>query len=575
MGWAADRGRLYGLVFRELGRSLVTGARRVARGPGWRVPRPQRLLFAPQDLRTSDPTMAQDIYAGVFVLAGRVVEVRGRSPFDVATSAPPDWAASFYGFDWLRHLRAADTPLARDHARILVSEALGARRADLRRGIARETGVVARRLISFLCQSPLVLNGADHGFYARFLQAVGVAVATLERDVIGSRRPADRLGAAVALSYAALCCSGFENRLKRATRLLSVELDRQILPDGGHVSRHPGLLVELLLDLLPLRLVYASRGLDTPDALRRAIDRMMPMLRYLRHPDGEIALFNGMNATAIDHVATLLSYDTVRGTPPSYAEQSGYARLSAGDTIVLADTGAVPPLAASGAAHAGCLSFEMSADGGRLVVNVGASPAATASGVACRDTAAHSVLGFGAISSAVPLERRGDPIARWLADRLGRVLLPGPRSVAVERGQDGDGWATLAARHDGYQPRLPVTHERRWALRPDGARLDGEDLVAVAGSAGTLPERTVRFHLHPSVSASLRPDGAIQLDRAGREPWIFAGAGGRLAIEDSLYLGGAAGWRPTKQIVLRPDGPADAPIRWHFERIEPDPVPTI
>ena len=38
------------------------------------------------------------------------------------------------------------------------------------------------------------------------------------------------------------------------------ELDRQILPDGSHLSRNPQASVELLFDLLPLRQTYANQG---------------------------------------------------------------------------------------------------------------------------------------------------------------------------------------------------------------------------------------------------------------------------------------------------------------------------
>src|SRR5690349_4837236 len=38
---------------------------------------PERLLIAPTDLRTADPTIANDIYAGRFVFAGEVVDVAG------------------------------------------------------------------------------------------------------------------------------------------------------------------------------------------------------------------------------------------------------------------------------------------------------------------------------------------------------------------------------------------------------------------------------------------------------------------------------------------------------------------
>ena len=73
-----------------------------------------------------------------------------------------------------------------------------------------------------------------------------------------------------------------------------------MLPDGGHISRNPGVLIELLLDLLPLRQAFAARNMAPPPALNNAIDRMMPMLRFFRHGDGNFALFNGMGPTPID-----------------------------------------------------------------------------------------------------------------------------------------------------------------------------------------------------------------------------------------------------------------------------------
>ena len=45
------------------------------------APVPTRLLFAPQDLRTADPTIATDIYSGFFAFSGRAITTGGRSPF--------------------------------------------------------------------------------------------------------------------------------------------------------------------------------------------------------------------------------------------------------------------------------------------------------------------------------------------------------------------------------------------------------------------------------------------------------------------------------------------------------------
>src|SRR6202020_688747 len=105
---------------------------------------------------------------------------------------------------------------------------------------------------------------------------------------------------------------GQSRHIKSTTERLKQEIERQILPDGGHVSREPGAIIEILLELLPLRQAFAARHIAPPQALLNAIDRMMPMLRFFRHSDGTFAHFNGMGTTPGDLVSTLLAYDETR-----------------------------------------------------------------------------------------------------------------------------------------------------------------------------------------------------------------------------------------------------------------------
>src|SRR4029450_1013680 len=113
-----------------------------------------------------------------------------------------------------------------------------------------------------------------------------------------------------------------KRRIRAATKRLAEELERQILPDGGHISRNPGALIELLVDLLPLRTAFTARNIPPPAALLNAVDRMMPMLRFFRHGDGNFAPFNGMGPTPTDVLTTILAYDDRRRAPPENATHS-------------------------------------------------------------------------------------------------------------------------------------------------------------------------------------------------------------------------------------------------------------
>ncbi len=550
---------------------MLTRLRRLARGPG-RVRVPQGLLFAPQDLRTADPAVAAEMAAGLFVLGdGTLVLSQNRSPF--AAPAPSrTWAEELYGFGWLRHLRAADTGEARDLARALVADALASRERPLDRGVARAPATVARRVASLLTHSPLLLTGAEHAFYRRYLRRLGRDAAVLDRSMRDAPVPTDRLAAAIGLLFAALCCRGLEGRVRAGTRVLAHELDAQILSDGGHVGRNPATLIALLLDLLPLRLLFTSRSVAIPDALDRAVDRMMPMLHLLRLGDGDLALFNGMGLTPIGDLATILAQDKGARAPGSRAPASGYERLEAAGTVVIAETGPAPPLAASASAHAGALSFEMSSGRNRIVVNAGTPPGRDRWWDAARLTDAHSTLVLGGEPSGHPIALAGGEgwAASFLLGRLGPVLLDGVRDAGSDRGLSTEGDQLLSCHHDGYRAAFGAIHTRRLRLAPDGRELEGEDALAITAGGAEVASCVLRFHLHPAVRAAREEGGGgILLDLPGDERWHFGVEAAAPRLERSLFFAVSEGRRATSAITvdlpLTP-GARHASVRWIFVR---------
>src|SRR6201994_1920259 len=208
--------------------------------------RTDRLIIAPHDLRTADATRAAEIYAGRFVFAGKIVTCHGRSIFELE---PPsdDWEVALLGFGWLRHLRAADPALTRANARALVDDWISNQSG--RHPISRRADVLSRRVISLLSQAPLVLAESDGKFYRRYLRGLTRELRYLRYALIDIPDGVPRLQVLIALCYAALCLANQSKHIRGASRRLSEELQRQILPDGGHVSRNPGALVELLIDL--------------------------------------------------------------------------------------------------------------------------------------------------------------------------------------------------------------------------------------------------------------------------------------------------------------------------------------
>ena len=508
--------------------------------------------------------MAADIYAGYFVFNGQAVDTGGRSPF-VVEAPSTRWAEALADFGWLRHLRAADSALARVNARALVGDWI-VQAARQRRTPAWTPEVVARRTLAWLSQSPIILDGADGFFYRRFMRSLGRQTAFLRRALAAGLAGEARLFAAIALTEMALCAEGYAGLRRHATRILVEEIGAQVLPDGGHVSRDAGILIELLLLLLPLRQAFVAAGTPAPAPLLNAVDRMMPMLRAFRHGDGAMALFNGMGSSRPEVLATILAYDDLRGRPLLNAPHSGYQRLEAGGSLLILDSGAPPPIAFSRRAHAGTLSFEFSSAAQRIIVNCG-KPAAGSSALAeaSRLSAAHSTLVAADRSSSrfVPLS--------GLGQALGGLIYAGPRDVRVARTDDTDP-LVIEASHDGYRSAFGLIHRRRLALSAAGDRLEGSDDLteAAGGRAGHRDGAfALRFHLHPSLRASPIRDGtSAAIACPNGDVWLFEADGLPVRIEESIYFGGADGARRTDQLVVEGHSRDRPSIAWTLWRDE-------
>ncbi|RWM94656.1 MAG: heparinase [Mesorhizobium sp.] len=560
---AGSTTRLWTLVAREFWRKT---RRRLRAGPiyRWRYSgrTPERVLIAPPDLRLADPQIALEIYYGRYPLSGHMVETGGKSPFQINVPNR-GWQKSLHGFRWLRHMRAAGTELAAANARALVSDWIVMHGNQIS-GVAWEPGTTAKRVIAWLQHSSVVLQGAEFPFYRAFLKSLAMQIRYLRSMAREMPDGKDRLRARIALAFSTLSLPAPASALRAATRNLAEELDHQILPDGGHISRNPMTVLELLADLLPLRQTYANQAEAPPPALINAIDRMLPALRFFRHQDGSLARFNGMGATIHDRIATILRHDDTVGAPLLHAPHSGYERLSMGGVTVIADTGLPPPVDISNAAHAGCLAFELSSGRQHFIVNAGIDTYGAAEfRPLARATAAHSTATVNDTSSA-----RFSHSLR-VSDLLGSPLIGGPQHVPCKR-IDQKSVQGFVARHDGYAARFGLLHEREVKLAENGNVLTGRDRFLRPGGAAIRNNGrdfvTVRFHIHPDIGLLHDEQGRLTLAASQGDTWVFTCAEVAPEIEESIYFAGLGGPRRSRQIVLAFKASEIAEVHWQLTR---------
>lgn len=291
--------------------------------------------------------------------------------------------------------------------------------------------------------------------------------------------------------------------LHQGLRILAREMPEQILPDGGHFERstmYHALALEDMLDLCNAAACFSSR-LAAPQQLfikdwRRCAGTMHAWLFAMCHPDGEISLFNDAAFDIAPSVTELDAYarrllPELRKVPAQAVlamPNSGYIRLTRGQAMALLDVAPVGPDYLPGHAHADTLSFELSVDVQRVLVNSGTSCYGTsAERIRQRSTAAHStVVVDGQDSSEV-----------WGGFRVARRAYPielhtkhGAGSLPIE----------VSGAHNGYcrLPGKPV-HRRTWRLDDSGISVD--DLIE-----GPHHTAEARFYFHPALQIHTRND---------------------------------------------------------------------
>jgi uncharacterized heparinase superfamily protein len=514
-----------------------------------RLPRPgmSRVPDAPiqpmRDVWPGDAMRGARLLRGEIELGGATAVLQ---PGTWATGAvSPMLVAAAHGFAWLRDLREIGSPAALLRARALVGEWIASPPAE---PIAHRPDVTGARIAAWLGHYDFVAATADDGFRQKVMARLVADARRLSAALPTEELDGRALTALKGLTAVAVALPEQTAHLNRVMRFLPQELARQVLPDGCHVERSPLAHLGALQDLIDIRALLQSAQAQPPPALATTIERMATVLRFFRHGDLGLTQFNGAKEEAGPLIDQVLARSGRGGKLPNALAEGGYQRLQAGRTTVIVDCGAPPPSGLDRYAHAGTLAMEMSVGRERVIVNCGGFPAGGAHWRdATRATAAHSTLVIADVNSA-ELQQGG----------LGHR----PTVHDLQR-QEADGAHWLEVSHDGWKRAFGAIHRRSLYIASSGDDVRGEDMVEAFGPQPF----SLRFHLHPDVTASQQQDReAVLLRLRSGAGWRLRADGGRVSIEDSIYLGGAEP-RRSEQVVVTgsPDGPQQ--VKWAISKV--------
>jgi hypothetical protein len=194
----------------------------------------------------------------------------------------------------------------------------------------------------------------------------------------------------------------------------------------------------------------------------------------------------------------VLRYDETSGSAFREMPHSHYQRLSAGNAVLIADTGPPPKgSVVAPAAHAGCLSFELSSGANRYIVNAGAPVVPDYPDYAdfARMTAAHSTVTLDDSSS----------LKFSQSEFLGPIVTGGVRRSPSNR--------STRVGASGFQrdPRWLCRYKLEAAAPPQDPAAGHPAMKCRAATRFSVPMKAsptqnresdvavARFHVHPSI----------------------------------------------------------------------------
>ena len=498
----------------------------------------------------------RQLVAGNIMLAGHLIEAPNAMLWDID---PPDlmFAQDAHGFAWLDDLAAAGDMNARKLAQDWVFGWI--ERYDTGRGAGWLPDLTGRRLIRWIHHALFILQGRTPEESERFFRALGRQTIFLAKRWSATTHGLPRFEALTGLIYASLSLTGMEQYVQPATRALARECRSQIDKTGGIPTRNPEELLEVFTLLTWSATALKEAGWTPAESHQKALRRMAPTLRTLRHSDGGLARFHG-GGRGLDGRLDHALLQSGNRDMNSDGLAMGFARLSSGRTSIIVDAEIPPQARAAVNAHASTLAFEMTSGRRAVIVNCGSGDTFGEDWrSAGRTTPSHSSLYIEGQSSA----RLGRKLSYGGIVR--EVLVEGPKQVPIEMTHGLDAISFNGA-HDGYVAKYGLTHVRELQLSLDGRELSGEDLLIAieerhkktfdrALEAGKLEGiyTQIKFHLHPEVDANLDLVGnAVSIALKSGEVWVFRHDGvAELSVEPSVYLErGRLQPRATKQIVL-------------------------
>lgn len=517
----------------------------------WSAPGRGNVKHKLLEIRPADAYNVADMMIGQYLLAQRLVDTGGTTPFAV-DYASDEWFDELHSFSWLRHFSAVQDEGSKRFAGTLAMDWVS-RYGRFSKKVW-ENKLTALRILNWVKHFDQLCFGLNDGRRAVVELSLAEQVKSLRVRINFEADPACRLLMRLALLGAAVALQYSKEEVSQLLERTLLSLERQIDAQGLHRSRNGEMQFLLLLEMIPVRHAVTPVLPDASKVFATVLDKMHHSLALLMHSTGELSFFN--NARSVPHEMLLAVQSRANNNLEiDQGEQiGGYGALLGAESKLIVDGGAELGDDFRQGLFAGGASFEYSFRNDLIVSNCGPGPTALgADADLFLLPASHSSLEID-YRGAFPFKSNTLLQHHMRANRtaMPKIDLSEMRVDVVNK---------------GFEVLTGLTHERSLnILAQDGDALLGQDIIRCDMSHKNAPDQfLLRFHLGSGVEATLN-EGSNQIELKLRSGaiWAFIWEGAGALIERSVRYSAHKGLEPIQQIVLSGNVVAHSEVVWTF-----------
>ncbi len=470
--------------------------------------------------------IGNQIFQGKFLLSGYNIDLRNKLPWKMNTSN--DWKKDFHSFFWLHHLRATNTISASKFSQTIIKKWI--KEYNHWDEFTWKISLVSRRIESWILNYNFLIREAEQEFIDILYNSICRQSKHLLRWHSLNNNSTDQIQTGLSIFlYGTL--SNKKKLSQKALKLINYQIARNKINKNLFDCSNASEVLVILRILSTLKIINNQTFKLYIDQLDILIEYLLKVIITLTHNDENLSVFNGSFENNEDLIIILNNLNIKKSNikPIISIPDLGFERINVKRLSIIIKSGKFN----SSKNYLGPLSFEASVGKERLVVNCGTfSGEDKAWDKLSKSNQAYSTL---TVNNSNP---------DFIEEK--KIFEP-----TLRGDEDTNSW--LEVRHHGYRKKFGIIHVRRIHIFHDGMEIGGNDSIIATDNFDINKKYNaiLRFHLHPSISASTTGNSEEVLLRLSKgSGWLFKVNSQKAKVEESIYMGMKGEMKRSQQIVV-------------------------